>query len=267
MITLSPKLIERFRTYGVDAPLIENWMEQNGIDNKALFLELLQTQGLSLKEAGGKFFFKTANTPLHQEVFTIFDIECNGSHPSRDQIIEIGAIKYQNGTELGRFESLVHATHLPHNISELTGITLEALSSAPTLSEVMHDFRNFIGDSVLVAHALKFDYDFLSAMMVRVGLGKLLNRALCTIDLAERTLSSAKYGLKYLNHTLMLQEDFIAHRAFHDATITTKLFEYLLTLLDENITTTEELIRFSKEAKRVPRAPLVQWEEESLTTL
>jgi DNA polymerase III subunit epsilon len=36
----------------------------------------------------------------------------------------------------------------------------------------MQEFRLFLGDAVFVGHDAKFDYNFVSAMMERVGLAK-----------------------------------------------------------------------------------------------
>ncbi|MDD2370245.1 MAG: exonuclease domain-containing protein, partial [Sulfuricurvum sp.] len=110
-------------------------------------------------------------------------------------------------------------------------------------------------------HAAKFDYNFVSAMMERVGLDKLLNRSLCTIDLAERTIESERYGLAYLNDQLELYKDATHHRALSDAMTTTKLLKRTLVLVPKSIKNTEELIAFSKEAKRLKR-PKVKKEEK-----
>jgi DNA polymerase-3 subunit epsilon len=89
--------------------------------------------------------------------------------------------------------------------------------------------------------------------MERVGLQRLLNRSLCTIDLAERTFESERYGLAYLNEQLELYRDATHHRALSDAMTTTKLLKRTLTILPDSIHTTEELIAFSKEAKKMKR--------------
>lgn len=140
-------------------------------------------------------------------------------------------------------------------ISEITGIDVEQTLQAPPLSSVMADFRLFLGDAVFVGHDAKFDYKFTSAMMNRVGLGVLLNRQLCTIDLAERTFESERYGLKFLNEMYDLHIDAVHHRALSDAIVTTKLLEQVLCLIPNSVHTTEELIAFSKEATRMKKMP------------
>lgn len=215
--------------------------------------ELLKAQGANIILDKDHYTFESAVTAVNNTLFCIVDIESNGSKPSHHQIIEIGAVKMQNGQILDTFESLVYCTEISDQIQEITGITPNQTLKAPGLSKVMREFRLFLGDAVFVGHDAKFDYNFVSAMMERVGLSRLLNRSLCTIDLAERTIESERYGLAYLNEALELYKDATHHRALSDAITTTKLLKRTLAIIPETIKNTEELIAFSKEAKRLKR--------------
>ena len=230
-------------------------------DNESLTLDILASQGLRLFKKDDHFYLPAFEEKISKQVFCIVDIETNGSKKDRDQVIEIGAVKIQGKKTLGTFNTLIKADILPTVISELTGITLDELFDAPSLKSVMHDFRLFLADSIFVAHALKFDYEFISEMFERADLGQMLNPGLCTIDLAERTFSSAKYGLSYLNKTLHFEKTFQQHRALNDAKITQEIFRYSLKRLPRDIKSTGMLIKFSKEQKRMPKAPLIIFEE------
>ena len=48
--------------------------------------------------------------------------------------------------------------------------------------EVLLSFKKFLGDSVFVAHNVRFDYNFISEKLEQLGFGKLANRKLCSID-------------------------------------------------------------------------------------
>ena len=76
---------------------------------------------------------------------------------------------------------------------------------------------------------------------------------LCTIDLTERTISSYRYGLAYLNEQLELYKEATHHRALSDAITTAKLFKRTLNYIPHSIITAEDLLNFSKEAKRLKR--------------
>lgn len=216
-------------------------------------LELLKSQGMNIELIDHSYRFSTSYTRVEETIFCIVDVETNGSKPSRDQVIEIGAVKLQNGRIIDTYESLVYCTDISEQIQEITGITVNDTKKAPPLAKVMREFRLFLGDAVFVGHDAKFDYNFVSAMMERVGLHKLLNRTLCTIDLAERTIESERYGLAYLNEQLELYKEATHHRALSDAMTTAKLLKATLKLIPGTITTTEELIAFSKEAKRLKK--------------
>ncbi len=216
-------------------------------------VEMLRAQGLNLIVHNGLYRLHTSLLNVSETLFCIVDVETNGSKPSRDQVIEIGAVKLRGGRIIDTYESLVYCTEISDQISEITGITVEQTLSAPSLSKVMREFRLFLADAVFVGHDAKFDYNFTSAMMERVGLSRLLNRTLCTIDLAERTIESERYGLAYLNEQLELYKEATHHRALSDAMTTTKLLKRTLAVIPPSITNTEELIAFSKEGKRLKR--------------
>jgi DNA polymerase III subunit epsilon len=223
-------------------------------------LEMTQLQGLHLTKTEQHYFLKQASQNIHETTFCIVDIETNGSKHEKDQIIEIGAFLMKNGEILDTFDSLLFANRIPPSISELTGIKAVELINAPSFKEVIHKFRLFIEDAIIVAHPLKFDYEFLSHSFDKAGIGAMLNAGICNISLAERTLSSAKYGLNYLNRSLKLEEDFAQHRALNDARITKDIFELALSKLPHDVTTVQDLIIFSKEGKKQPRAALEEFE-------
>ena len=89
--------------------------------------------------------------------------------------------------------------------------------------------------------------------MERVGLEPLANRKLCTFELAQRTLESERYGLKYLNEKMDLHQEADHHRALSDAITALELMKRSLKRVPKKVTTVEALIRFSKEAARLPK--------------
>lgn len=222
-----------------------------------LAAELLQAQGLPLETIEAERYRPlTCTQPIAATSFCIVDIETNGSKPGKHQIIEIGAVKVQNLQITDRFESLVHCGSISEHITEITGIAPKDTKDAPPMREVLHAFKAFLGTDVFVGHDVKFDFSFTSKMMMRVGMAPLLNRTLCTIDLAERTISSYRYGLAFLNEQLDLYQEATHHRAFSDAMTTAKLFKHTLKYLPGELHTAEELIRFSKQGKRLKRPKL-----------
>ena len=215
-----------------------------------LEFELLLSNGLPLEFDGDFVYLKTKETPIEEQTFCVVDIETNGGSAKKGfQIIELGAVKYKNGQIIDKFESLVFAREIPPYVQEVTKITPKMLENAPRLESVLKDFKVFLEDDVFIAHDIKFDYTFISESFEKYNLGKLLNRKICTIDLAKRTIESEKYGLSSLKELLNIEVD-NHHRAYYDALTTAIIFDKSLENIKKSnnskIKTVEALITFSK---------------------
>lgn len=229
-------------------------------------LELWRAQGLNIVKKQGYFFFDTAFIPLNEAEFCIVDIETNGSKIEKHQIIEIAAVKVRNKKIIDRFDTLVKTAQINPHITNITGITAQMTKDAPELERVLKEFKLFLGNAIFVAHDVKFDYSFISKSLQKIGLEPLLNRSLCSLALAERTISSYRYALSYLNETLNLNPNATHHRAMSDVMTTYGLFLQSLENLSEEIITVEDLIKFSKEAPRHKRPkfdPLLEKEGQT----
>lgn len=214
-------------------------------ESSSLELELLIANGFPLEINDNEVYLKTARQPLKNQIFCIVDIETNASDAQKGQIIELGAVKYQNGKILDKYESLVYAKEIPSYIQEVTNITPSMLEDAPPLNVVLEEFKMFLEDDVFVAHNIKFDYTFISDSFEKNDLGKLENRKFCSIDLAKRTINAPKYGLEHLKELLNINVD-SHHRAYCDALSTSYILQTSLDNLDSSIQTAEDLIKFSK---------------------
>jgi len=217
-------------------------------DVDMLFI-LLQAAGYPIVEANGRYRLETFFTPYSQQKYCVVDIETNGSKPETAQVIEVGAVMFQNGEVIGRFESFVACTFLPEYISKVTGILPEDLIDAPSQVEVLTNLRTFLDDAIFVAHNVNFDYGFLNHSFDRFGLGSIGNQKLCSIELARRTIESERYGLAYLSETLELGTH-IQHRAFSDALVTSKLLELTFKNLPDYVEVVDDLLRFSTSSRK-----------------
>lgn len=216
---------------------------------------VLKCYGLPLTESEEEVFLSTAKTAFKDEVFCVVDIETNGNSPIKNQIIEIGAIKYQNGEILERFESYVYADFIPESIIRLTKIQVADLEGAPSLKSVLHEFKEFLGSSVFVAHNVNFDFGFISKSLETIGDKELLNRKLCTVDLSRKTIDAPRHGLGYLKEFLEIDEG-EHHRAFSDAVSAARVLDECMRNLPSDVETTEDLIRFSRKAPAKHKKPI-----------
>ncbi|MBQ8430421.1 MAG: 3'-5' exoribonuclease, partial [Clostridia bacterium] len=95
--------------------------------------------------------------------FVVFDLETTGLDSKTCEIIEIGAVKIENGKISSTFSTFIKPqTAIPEEITTLTGITNKMVEDSPSINYVLPDFYKFCYGSSLVAHNIAFDYGFLS---------------------------------------------------------------------------------------------------------
>ena len=64
--------------------------------------------------------------------YVALDLETTGLSPMRDQILEIGAARVENGEITGTYETFVDSgVEIPERITDLTGITAEMTAEIP----------------------------------------------------------------------------------------------------------------------------------------
>ncbi len=242
------KLINRLKN-GVSKKEFVNLTKEfyPGFNFDAIY-DILKFQGLPLTMKKDKVYLKTALIPYDEAEYTILDLEVNNSKPKEGQIIEIGAVKLKNLIPVDEFSFLIHAKDIPKYVTKVTGIDDKMLKNKKSQKEILEKFRLFLGDSIIVAHAADFDFNFLASQFKKENLGELLNRHLCTISLARKTIPAERYGLKYLKEGLKLPEE-VDHRALGDARTTSRVFLKALENLPENIISAEDLIEFAKPNK------------------
>jgi DNA polymerase-3 subunit alpha (Gram-positive type) len=100
-----------------------------------------------------------------------FDLETTGLDNKKDEIIEIGAVKFTVETKAGRvvpkllseFETFVKPNMLiPAEASSVNHITDAMVENAPPVGECLKKFTAFCGQgTILLAHNANFDASFL----------------------------------------------------------------------------------------------------------
>lgn len=152
--------------------------------------------------------------------FVALDVETTGLKPLQQRVIEIAAIRYRNGKEIERFETLVFPERrIPGYITKLTGITDELVAAAPRFAEIASELEAFLGTSLIVGHKVGFDLSFLNAEFARCGRPALINERLDVMALAMKlTPSVRRPTLDRVATSLGLQPRQI-HRAAIDATL------------------------------------------------
>ncbi len=173
-----------------------------------------------------------------KDKFVVFDLETTGFSPTENAIIEIGAVKIEDGKITGRFSTFVNpSVPIPYRIEKLTGINDSMVEDAPFVNDALTQFRNFAEDAVLVAHNASFDVGFLSAKEEAAG----IIREYCYVDTLEmaRLLvpEIAKFKLDNLCRFFKVSLE-NHHRAVDDAEATAHVFLKLMERLEKKGVTT-----------------------------
>jgi len=196
---------------------------------------------------------------VNDATFVVTDTETTGTSAEKHRIIEIGAVKVEDGAIVDRFQQLVNPQRsVPGRITKLTGITTGMVFEAPMIDEVLPDYLEFLGDGILAAHNLTFDKGFLDAELDRGGRDAISNETLCTVRLARRLLPGLdSKGLSRLVQFYDIDVDG-RHRALGDAEATGVLLRRLLSQLafEHEIETVEGLLAFQhRQYQQVRQVP------------
>jgi DNA polymerase III subunit epsilon len=179
----------------------------------------------------------------------VFDLETTGFYPyNGDEILSIGGVLIRGGNfeEAEPFYHLVNPKRkVPMHITELTGITNEMAENAPDLMQVLHDFMDFAGKRVLIAHGSGHDKQFLNSALWRTSKVNLTHRIVDTMMIAKWLEPKAiHYGLDEVleRYGIEITE---RHHALHDSMMTAKLyFSFLKLITDRQVLTLGELYAY-----------------------
>ncbi|WP_224366891.1 helicase C-terminal domain-containing protein [Hyalangium versicolor] len=103
------------------------------------------------------------------ELFTrhvFLDLETTGLDPRTDEVIELGALFFENGQEVHRIARLYSASRpLPITIRRLTGIDDGMLAGKPRFGSDMAELREALSGWTVVAHNAPFEKGFLPELL------------------------------------------------------------------------------------------------------
>ncbi|MBQ2754481.1 MAG: PolC-type DNA polymerase III [Clostridia bacterium] len=173
----------------------------------------------------------------------VFDTETTGLNKETEEIIEIGAVKIQDGEIVDRFSTFINPKKpIPSKIVELTNITDDMVKDAPFIETVMPQFLEFCKDSVLVAHNASFDIGFVKETAKRLGIEGFAHTYIDTVELARGFLPDLpKHKLDFVAKALNISLEG-HHRAVNDAETTAQIYlEFARRLNDMEITTTDDV--------------------------
>lgn len=161
--------------------------------------------------------------------YIAFDLETTGFLPGVDQIVEIGAIRFNDGVPVSKFCSLVNPRRtMPEAASRVSGITDEMLVGQPHIESILESFADFCEGDVLVAHNAAFDTGFLAADILKHEMRAATGPILDTLSMSRKIVPGlANYKLGTLVQYFELTSNEF-HRAEADAGYCGNIFWKLL---------------------------------------
>ena len=134
----------------------------------------------------------------------VLDVETTGIKANTDKIIELYMLKVNNNEVVDEYYSKFNPEiEIPLFISNLTGIYQWHVDSSPTITQEIENIKNFIDDSVVIGHNLKFDLSFLNYNLINNGFDILSNENIDTLRLSRALLRN-----KVRNHKLSTLSQF-----------------------------------------------------------
>ena len=157
-----------------------------------------------------------------------FDLEFN-KHQDKTQLIQVSAVHFKEGEEVGAFDSYVYTdVPLKSFINGLTGITSETLKGAPKVEEVLQKFQDFVGNLPLIGYnaaksdlpiLLEHGFDYSHQYLVDVYNEALERRSSDLHGIANLKLQTVANFLGFKGQS---------HNSLEDARMTARVYEAFL---------------------------------------
>ena len=157
-----------------------------------------------------------------------FDLEFN-KHQDKTQLIQVSAVHFKEGEEVGAFDSYVYTdVPLKSFINGLTGITSETLKGAPKVEEVLQKFQDFVGNLPLIGYnaaksdlpiLLEHGFDYSHQYLVDVYDEALERRSTDLHGIANLKLQTVASFMGFKGQS---------HNSLEDARMTARIYEAFL---------------------------------------
>jgi len=159
------------------------------------------------------------------KTYIAFDLETTGLSPENNEIIEIGALKVNDGKVKERFIEFIKPKEaISPEIQLLTGITDAMVDAARPTNEIIDEFIEFCEEYTLIGHNIMFDYKFMKVTAHLHGL-RFEKQGIDTLNIAKTVHKDfPSRSLEFLCRQYNIVNS-KAHRAYHDALATAKIYQ------------------------------------------
>ncbi len=199
------------------------------------------------------------DSPLSSVRFVVLDTELTSLNQRTNRLLSVGAIA-MNGPRILLGEQFYRVVNPGVDVPE-PGVLVHKLrpadiAEAAKPAEVLAEFREFIGDAVLVGHFAEIDVKILRKELASTG-QELANPAICTALVHRWIIKNQRYTedqfqkLETLDLASLAKTYKIdvheAHHALDDAFVTARLWQKLLHVLEtKGITTFGQLMKIGR---------------------
>ncbi|HEV7952169.1 MAG TPA: exonuclease domain-containing protein [Candidatus Saccharimonadales bacterium] len=156
-------------------------------------------------------------TTVLDEPYVCVDVETDGMNYTHGHVIEVAAIRVENGEITREFTTLINpGVSIPYFITNLTGITTNDVQDAPSFADIADELMDILDGATFVAHNVRFDYSFLKQEFRRAGID-FEPKQLCTVKLSRKLYpdqTSHKLSSLIARHSFTYNA---RHRAYDDA--------------------------------------------------
>ncbi len=212
----------------VDRQLAAREFDKNSLPARPEYTKFdIYDHPMHLDELGGR--------ELKSLAFVVFDTETTGLRPSHgDEIVSIAGVRVVDGDiKTGEpFTRLVTTGRkIPRASIRFHGITDDMVKDEAGINEVLPEFRDFVGDAVLVAHNAAFDMKFLKLKETQTKAvfdHLVLDSLLLSVFLEPE---SRNHGLDAIAERLGVEVEG-RHTALGDSLVTAKVFLRMLDMLE-----------------------------------
>jgi DNA polymerase-3 subunit epsilon len=154
----------------------------------------------------------------------LFDTETTGLDPAAgDRVIEVAGLELINDLPTGRyFHALIDPERdIPEEVTRIHGLRSSDVAGKPKFAEIAADLTEFFADARLIAHNAPFDFGFLNAEFLRLGLPSLqMDRMIDTLALAKARFPGMPNSLDALCRRFAID---LSQRTTHNALLDCRL--------------------------------------------
>lgn len=164
--------------------------------------------------------------------YVVFDLETTGRDPANCGIVEIAAVRVRDGHIADTFKTLINpGIPISPEAEAVHHISNSDIDDAPGIDAVWHEFRDFVGNDLLLAHnGYAFDFRIIDRMARELEEPRVSTVRYDSLILARILFPEASNSIDALADRFHLDTG-TRHRALDDVIVLHEIFQHLLKIM------------------------------------